>query len=344
MREVIGEIVRHIKELSLSRQTTAKQLRKKSPELAIKIPEVQLDNLMVCGVDGGFLKKEYHGLNLILRRAVAVCFNYEQGKLNGVEYFPKRNPVPEPLIVGPDFSTTEFGILANLKRAEKELEIATRAVLEFQPSILILDGSVVLHPSSAPSKANKPLYREFLKIIEKYKELYKRCEEQGVLLAGVSEDSRAKKFCSHLAQRFPEKENILKGSTDTLFLCYMLNSGERTPHFFYSEKEELPILSEFGDWAKNIYGMYIKPVKFDRPLRVDFVARKNPRRVAEDISKIIWAISKQNRTYSYPSVLIEADVRAKLKEYELLVFKAAIEERLGRNPSLFELRREERPF
>ena len=48
--------------------------------------------------------------------------------------------------------------------------------------------------------------------------------------------------------------------------------------------------------------------------------------------------------YSYPSVLIEADARAKLTEIEIEHFKAAIAEKLGRNPVLFELRRELRPF
>jgi len=139
---------------------------------------------------------------------------------------------------------------------------------------------------------------------------------------------------------------VLSVTTDTLFLYYLLKKGERTEHFNYSKSAgELPVFKDLGDkWKSAINVMYLRAVEYDRPLRLDFLANDKDRDAANRIAALIWHISKQNRTYAYPSVLIEADARAKLKEQDLMVFQSALADKLGRNPSLFDLRREQRPF
>ncbi len=340
--KVIENIVSRIKTLTQSRKDLAKDLRNSFPAMALKVPDTEMADMKICGVDGGFLKKEYHGLNLIIRRAVAVCFNYENGQLIKASYFPKKNPLPEPIVLDTEMSEVDFSTLANLKRVEKEIETAALACEKFKPDVLILDGSVVPHPSSTPSKSNDRLYGLFLQVMERFRDLYHICEQNNTLLVGVSEDSRAKKFCNQLAEKTSGNE-ILKTTNDTLFLCYFLQDGERTQYFKYSEREELPTLQELGSWAGQIYGMYLKPVKYDRPFRIDFLS-KQPEEDSDRIAQILQSISKGNRTYAYPSVLIEADARAKLKDHEIGIFKKAIEDQIGFNPALFELRREQRPF
>ena len=136
---------------------------------------------------------------------------------------------------------------------------------------------------------------------------------------------------------------VLDLVNDTTFLYDFLTVGERTAHFSYSASDDLPGLSDLGDWRRKIDGRYIKPSQFDRPLRLDFLA-SNPKLQADKISAVVNAISNQSRTYAYPSVLIEADARAKLTEKDMLALNHALKEKLGMDPTVFDLRREQRPL
>jgi hypothetical protein len=66
------------------------------------VKQVSLDalsDLIVVGVDGGLLKQELGGLDLILVRAIAVTFHYHGGKLDRAEYFPSEMPHPQLISV-----------------------------------------------------------------------------------------------------------------------------------------------------------------------------------------------------------------------------------------------------
>ncbi len=363
MEDIINLIAGKINELSSRRQQLADTLKQadslKISKFRVPIDEFNLDKIKICGVDGGFLKKEYHGINLLLRRAVAVCFSYENGMLKGADYYPSRKPVPEPVGIGSEFSEVEFGAMSNLKRSELELITALAAIKKFEPNVLVLDGSIVPYPSNQPDKDSKA-YKAYLDIINLHKKLFEVCSKNKILLVGAVEDSKGKKYCNLLLEKalpnllktelskelkdsVDNNKDILYNTTDTLFLFYLLNKGERTAAMPYAE-ENAPAVKDLGEYKKAIHATYIKAVEFDRPLRLDFLAPKDTEEIAAKISSIIWAISRQNQAYAYPSVLIEADARAKLAENELQFFKASLNEKLGNNPSLFELRREMRPF
>jgi len=53
---------------------------------------------------------------------------------------------------------------------------------------------------------------------------------------------------------------------------------------------------------------------------------------------------REHREYGIPSVLIEADARAKIHDYDLDLIYAQLVEKVGHTPSLLRLRRERRPF
>ena len=365
MDAILNDIARQLAELAKKRENLAGCLRKTDnlgkTQFTSKIKVIDLEKLKIVGVDGGFLKKEYHGVGFILRRAVATCFEYEKNKLKATNYFPSAKPVPEVTYTGPELSESEFSIFASLKREEIELQTAIRAIEQFNPDILIRDGSIVLYPSSMPEKSS-PIYKTYLRVLDLFKELYATCEEKKILLCGAVEDSRGKRYCGlisdeaipalldsqipdDLKKQIMQSVGIIDNTTDTLFLYYLLNVGERTAAMDYSHSTELPILKDLESYAHKIFAMYLKAVEFDRPLRIDFLSNPDDlQETADKIASIVFAVSKQNRTYSYPNVLIEADARAKLTEVEIEHFKAAITEKLGRNPSLFELRRELRPF
>ncbi len=368
MDQTIREIASKINEINNKRLALAGELDRCNSAGIVspkeKIIPARLDReLVVVGVDGGFLKKEYHGAGLILRRAVAVAFKFDKDlKLLETNYFPNRRPLPEPVVTGPELAENEFSLLAGLKREECELQTALAAIEKFKPNVLVRDGSVILYPGSAVEKDSR-VYDEYKRVIRLFKQLYKTCKEKNILLVGAVEDSRGKRYCGILKneiipalaayenvsrdirEKVEKNKDVLDITTDTLFLYYLLNVGERTAALDYSTTSDLPIIADLAEFRKNIYVSYIKAAEFDRPLRLDFFAESEQlQETADKITSIIFQISNQNRLYSYPSVLIEADARAKLSEEEIDYFRAAVAEKLGRNPALFELRRELRPF
>jgi hypothetical protein len=361
----IDGIAIRLKELEQKRELLAQCFRQtdsaKITRFKLPISPIQLDDIKICGVDGGFLKKEYHGVGLILRRAVAVCFDYKDSKLTKAEYLPSKMPIPEVIVAGPEYSDTEFNLFANLCREEIELKTCIEAVEKFSPNVLIRDGSIVLYPSNLPEKSSRA-YAKYKKVVLLVKELYHKCEEKNILLVGAVEDSKGKRYCNIIIQeaipallranitvetlkRINDCKDVLENTTDTLFLYNLLNVGERTTVLDYSKTSDLPILKDLEEFSKKIFVTYIKAAEFDRPLRLDFLSSfEKLDENAGKISAIVFEISKQNRMYSFPSILIEADARAKLSENDILYFKEALSEKLGRSPSLLDLRRELRPF
>ena len=100
---------------------------------------------------------------------------------------------------------------------------------------------------------------------------------------------------------------------------------------------DLPTLSEIGEYANQINTTYLKVGKYDKPLRVDFFGRD-----VEKVTSVIYTYSRITSDYSYPSVLIEADARAKLTDVEFKMVYGTIRDKLGINPLIFELRRDKR--
>ncbi|MBT4114465.1 DNA double-strand break repair nuclease NurA [Candidatus Woesearchaeota archaeon] len=338
------QIAKHISDTSSERKKLSEQILKSNPEIVSKVQKQDLKGLKICGVDGGFLRKEFHGVTLLIRRAVGVCFEYKKGQVLA-QYLPEKNPQPESFVLTPDFSPEDANVIANLKRVELEIKVALECAQKFSPDLLLLDGSIVLHPSSIPKK-DSAAYELYKQVILMLRDLYKCCEDNQIMLAGACEDSRGKKFCNVLSNqllRGKPEARVLDCANDTTFLYYLLNVGERTNHFSYTASEDLPGLSDIGEWRRKIFGVYVKPAEFDRPLRIDFLA-SNPQLQADKIAAIVNAISKHNKTYAYPSVLIEADARAKLSEPDLMAFYHSLKEKLGMDPSIFELRREQRPL
>ena len=81
------------------------------------------------------------------------------------------------------------------------------------------------------------------------------------------------------------------------------------------------------------------PVAGDRPLRVEFL--EGEKKYGEIIG-VIASLSKINRNYAYPAVLIDADLRAAMDPLELERAKRSLS--LFAGPELLQLRRNSRPF
>ncbi|MBA7502330.1 hypothetical protein ES706_00914 [subsurface metagenome] len=323
------------------------------PFLVKPIEQDALANLTVAGVDGGMLEQQLHGLDLILLRAVVAIFRYQNSRLEWAKYFPSEMPFPRLIDVAEPLDAREFELLAGMERQLAEIELATEALRANEVKLLLLDGSVVpQYVDRFPH--NQSLLERYHKLLNAYTKLYETCAESGALLAGAVKDSRGGRFVDILRRKvlpslgglgLEQKElEILERSRDTVLLDHVLGVGERTSIFRYAESPSRYVLRDLGEWAMRVYAFYIKTVPFDRPLRVEFIDfRDEPAETADRVAPLVYALSSHHDAFGLPSVLIEADVCARLTEEDLSIVRDSIADRLGPS-ALLDLRRHRRPF
>lgn len=332
--EATEEIAKRVIETEQRRKDIAELMR--SQNVFSQVIENNLENIAVAGTDGGIIKKSLHGIDLLLIRTAGVVFHFEGGKLKKTEYYPQPIPSPVPQASFDPFSEIEFEINANMKRQTAEVITACEVVEKFSPDILLMHGSIVPHYTSKSGA----LIETYEKMIEAYKKLFTLSGK--TLIAGVVEDSRGKRFCDIISDKIginSEQQILLQKTRDTNILTYAMKLGERTFSFPYGEKENF-ILKEFPDFSEKISTFYMKTAEFDRPIRIDFVGKEQE---AEKISSFVFPLVK-NSSYGLPSILVEADQRAKLSDKDFDIFFSDLMNKVGRFPSVFELRREDRPI
>ena len=343
----MGKFLREINE-SFTRGPNEEILDEK---IINKVSDSTFKSFNILGVDGGIIKHSYHGLDLMLMRSVGVNFEYSDGKLKNVKYYPTSNPVPNPKIIIDSFSDIELNSCYNFERQIMEVQSAIESMKKFKPNITFLDGSIIPHYIPRP---DNPILKEYYNnLIDTYKSLFELSAKEGIILAGVIEDSRGVKFCDILmrlvlsqvdSELSKELKLVLEKTKDSNLLYYALKRGERTCVFNYSKNPSVhPILKEFEEMNRSFYSFYIKTVDFDRPLRVDFLGLGNDLDLVEKLSCILMQTSGHS-SYGLPSVLIEADQRAKLSEKDLDMFYSDLINRIGNVSTLFKMRREMRPF
>ena len=356
MNEQIARAVGEIRAFEEKLTKLTSHIRKENPKLSSKdaleeklflgTPDVEFTG-KITAVDGGILANELHALDLFLIRSVAASFSYENGRLCGHSFYPAAFPEPE--------ATTEYALdshesnwLKNIKRLNSEIKCATGAVKKETPAVLFLDGSIIPQVADKPA-ANSKVYAHYEELVGNYLELFRLCESQGVMLAGIIKDSRGKHFLSLVEKEMalpPGEADLLTKTNDTAFLFSLLQEKERTLAFQYATFSDHPILKDFKGFAEKVCSFYLKPVKYDRPLRVDFLLPKNQEIGAyvQTLSSLVYSLSKHNRQYAYPAVLIEADLRAAMDPQELDRVYDTYFAQAGMSASTFKLRRNSRPF
>jgi len=287
---------------------------------------------VIAGIDGGIVKKSFHGIDLILLRAVGVVYFYHADRLVGVQYFPNAITEPDVRLITKPYNEIELEMVANIERQIEEIETARKVAEKFNPDFILLDGSVL--PHYVHVEKNSILYGKYKEMVQSYKRLYREVERRNVTLVGVVEDSRGTRFCEIVGKEFGGiKKAILERSRDTNLLEYMLKKGERTIVFSYSDAP----IREFPE--QKFYTFYLRTGEFDQPVRVDFLDESK----AEEIASVLWSLTTTD-VYSIPSVLIEADQRAKLSEADLVTFYNDLVDKLGELSGLREKRRNRRLF
>ncbi len=328
MNPEIENLSRKIEEQAQKTRVKAEEIRSQD-ELTIKVNEEPYTG-KVTGVDGGLVKKDLHGLQVIITRACAVQMNYREGKLQEHSYFPGPSPVPTIYSAEEERRTKK----ASLYRAKTEIETAINSIKEGNPDMLILDGSIVPSPSDKPGEeadeSEKELYQE---LIDRYSQLFTESLEKGVQLIGAVEDSKSRKISKEHGE----------DTLDTVLLNYVLKENERTTKFNYSDEPgNHPVLSDFSPEKRNkVKAMYLKPVEQDNPLRIEYLENHmEPGEIAETLNHL----SKISRNYSYPAPIIEADLHAKITREEAESVVDEIKTHTGEETLLMERRRDKRPF
>lgn len=337
MLEKIRQAAEHIRAMENSLREKAGQLRASDhifrealeKELVLPVSEIRADG-SVAAVDGGLLAQEMHGTDLVIARAVGAVFEYKNSELVSHEYLPNAFPEPDYEInIGLD--EREAMAFRSLFRLRKEIECAIDILEKKNPKYLMIDGSLLPLTADKPPDESDIAY-EYQNVVRLYRKLYTAAKEKNCGLLGIIKDSRSKRFVDIA------KTVLDVHSSDSVFLSHLLREGERTFAFRYtSDAKRHPITRDFGGDAENVNAMYIKPVEGDRPLRVEFLGSD-----FNGIASLVYSLSKINRTYAYPAILIEADLRAALDPLELERAQKALAMQSGMG--VLPLRRNSRPF
>ncbi len=302
-------------------------------------------NEKIAGVDSGFVSQSFYALDLMMLRSCGVCFTYEKGKMVKTQYVPESFSLPDPIVNTSGLEREEFHKFVSLTRLQAETQNAIELIQKTKPTALFLDGSLILHPMDKPSNDSK-LKKEYEKTIQEFVQLYKTAEKNDCLLIGAIEDSRSTRLSEWIHENvleYKEKKEVLH---DAPLLDNVLSAGERSMAFPYAENPgKHPILADFpSEWATKIHACYLKPSQWDYPLRIEFLSdRKNISENANTASKYAYAQSNLHKEYAFPSVLIEADLRAGLKQEEVELVADKIFSKIGRH-SVHLRRRNRRPF
>lgn len=320
------------------------------PFLVTKIVPSKLD-FRVVGGDSGFVSKSLHSIDLVLVRSVGVLFEYEDGVVKRSRYWPNFFDFPKPFLVNHALDLNELGLSASLLRLREEIQLAKQMIADEKPDFCLLDGSIVPQYEDKPSK-DSGLSENYYGVIDAFTSLYETAAKHHTELVGCVKDSRGSRFCSIAEQIIFPKLNRIKPAgidhvLDSVLLDYVLQKNERSFAFPYTKSiKEHAVLQDFGQWGERVYACYVKPSDLDRPLRFEFLHSQKSGSLTEHTNKVasaMTALSSLHREFAHPSVLIEADLRARLKPEEVELVFNKICDKLSKRVRM-QLRRNSRPF
>ncbi|MFX0096646.1 MAG: DNA double-strand break repair nuclease NurA [Candidatus Hodarchaeota archaeon] len=330
--------------------------------LYFSVSPTNLGGLRVGAVDGGVVGRSFHGIDLIITRAIAVIFDFDKRGKPFVEYYPQECPPPQITSNLEALSLFDFELDTSLERIRSELTVAKEVLDLRHLDILFMDGSITPIISDRP-QAHSAMLPKYDALIRLYEELYDNCQKQGTLLCGIVKDSRSTRFTQilgsiipHLMKQEPALNKLLELDyrktifriRDTDLLYRILNIGERSFIFNYLKNvKSHPALRDFENknWPKQLHAFYLKTVEYDRPLRIEFLTFGNDAsRVADRLTSVILPLSSHHAEYGLPTVLVEADTQARLLENDLDIVYERLIEQVGLSPSMLRLRRDKKPF
>jgi hypothetical protein len=308
-------------------------------------------NARICGSDSGFVSKSLHSIDLVLVRAVGVLFEYQNGIVKKTRYWPGFFDFPKPFLSNHGMDLAELDLSASLVRLKEEIGLSKQMIEEEKPDFCLVDGSLVPQYADKPKKGSG-ISQQYHDTLYSFVDLYRTAHKNGTQLVGCVEDSRGSRFQGILRETLlphfkrsssPGLDSVL----DSVLLDHLLQQNERSFAFPYTKDiKEHAILQDFGSLGEKVFACYLKPSELDRPLRIEFLHFSENGSLSEHANRIastILSLSSLHREYAYPSVLIEADLRARLKPEEIELVFNKICDKLSKRLRM-QLRRNSRPF
>lgn len=279
----------------------------------------------VAAVDSGFAASRVHGVDLVLVRAAAVLFEYQDSRLGSVSYWPMRRPAPA-LEIHMGLEEGEAHVFKQLVRLQGEVQLATGAMGRWKPAVMLMDGSLLPLPGDRPSSESE-LASMHAKLMGQYTLLQETAKATNTQLIGVVKDTRSKRWIKRLGKSGLEK------MTDTLFFHHYLREGEYTLPIAYQDAPDA--------LSAGVQVFYMKMMEGDLPLRIEFLGTENEAgRMAQAVAAAIAGVSPRSRNGAYPAPLVEADLRSMISPAEYEQMEGALLGGSGMN----RLRRDTRPF
>jgi len=356
-RKLFQDLFRSVKySLNPSEFPGAFGIQTSDTSFTTKVQETNVEGLKIAGIDGGVIHRSLNFFDIALIRAVGVLFYHRKENKPIVHYFPEEQPFPDILTSIEPLSQNEIEALISMWRIQKEIRCGISLLEEDVPDIIILDGSVLPFVEYKQISQKDFLMNQYRNIKTLYRRLYTLCKKKRTLLCGVVKDSRSAILTGKLSPllphlgKLPEFEKLLKIDyrpivkqlRDTDLLFQILDQNERTFEFFLSKfnDENDKDLDDF-----DIHCFYLKTAEFDTPLRVEFpILFSNQQEFAQKIASLVTAVSKYNPEYGIPSVIIEADARARLQETDADILIDEISSKIGYSSHSLQKRRSRIPF
>lgn len=318
MFDKVKSISVQISERSRAIKSIVGQLRSENKIEIFKSEKISID-VSVASCDGGIISSRMHGVDLALFRSVGVYFVYQNSKLTSFSYLPEKYP-PSQFESESSLDEHEALVFKSLLRLRSELYTAILTIEKFSPNVFLFDGSLLPLPNDRVGNDSK-LHPLYLEVISLYNRLFEISKEKRCILCGVIKDSRSNRLSKSLSL----------DCSDTVLCNFLLSEGERTTDSFYSESE-----TNIPD-SKFVRFFYIKPVKNDLPLRIEYLSTDYAS--FDHVSSVIYSLSSISDNFGYPAILVEADMCAAMDGKEMEYILESL-----RSLDVSDLRRNSRPF
>lgn len=267
------------------------------------------DSFSVAGADSGFFLDNLTSLDFAYVKTAGSYIEYKDKKIEQYLRIPKI-PKKELFLSKSILQKDELHKFVSIKRIREEINLLKHILIDKNPDIIAVDGNLLPQAVDRPQNSSK-LITEYKEMISDFATLYDKAKELDSILIGCVEDTRATTLIDKL-------DLDLSRINDTIFSDLILKDKEGLGFFCIQESNQNIInqdLEEFGDY--KFYASYIKPSN-DYPIRVETTSTKF------DLIRSMIGFMAVSKDYSFPSILVDADKRAKLDGSEVQTIKNII--------------------
>lgn len=246
-------------------------------------------------VDGGEGVRDLLGASVYFIKSSALILDKNESRYEGENFI---RDVDMGLMDYNDYTKERIELL----RSSMEFDAAIKAIEEYLPDYLFLDGSLYVCSRQRPIESEEyELYRK------KFNRLLKKARRKNIHIVGVSEDSKSKMFANHLCSRYEVK--MPRFMTDSSVLK-ILSPHDRyrtvkfTPHIGFETNPKT------NSGSTSFPTSYVQPTIFSSPLRVDVPSWEQD---FDSVIELVADLCKGSNHFGYPLPLYLVHLDAKVE-------------------------------